>query len=212
MNRGIENTWCSIRLLARSITCSKKRRRMFAPRLVSLLLAHSCPAASSRCRSACDPERPLKWLENHLPALSGVHVFANQFDPLSRKDKSEAIVILVGLASRKSGSHPLLDDHSITIGMNAPKRDVDVREQMMHFRGNKVCDLVRSNHVVGVLESDRRGISGRCDPFGIGSKQLGDQPRITGFKSLPGIDHNLFRIRAVHFLLLLVLSESGPSL
>src|SRR3954451_3837996 len=128
----------------------------------------------SRSRTACDPKQPLKWLENHLPALSGVHVFANQLDPLARKDKSEAIVILVGLASRKSGSHSLLDDHSITIGMNAPKRDVDVREQMMHFRGNKVCDLVRSNHVVGVLESDRRGISGRCDPFGIGSKQLGD--------------------------------------
>jgi hypothetical protein len=45
--------------------------------------------------------------------------------------------------------------------------------------------------MVGVLKSESRGVSNRCDPFGIRSKQVRDERDITGLEGLPGGDDNL---------------------
>src|SRR3954453_20082079 len=71
----------------------------------------------------------------------------------------------------------------------------------MHFRRNEACDLIRSDHVVGVLERGGRSISCRRDPFGIGGKQFRDLLGVAGLENLPGSDDNLFGHWTVHRLL-----------
>ena len=105
--------------------------------------------------------------ENHLPAFSRVHVFANLLDTFACDHKDEAVVVFIRPPSRKRRPHPLFNDHRFAIGMDGAKRDIDPGEQAVHLGGDKARDLVRADHVIGMRKRHRRRIAGRRDPFGV---------------------------------------------
>ena len=67
--------------------------------------------------------------ENHLPAFSRVHVFANLLDAAACDDKDEAVVVVIRPSFRKRSAHPLFNDHRVTVGMDGAERDIDSGER-----------------------------------------------------------------------------------
>ena len=67
--------------------------------------------------------------ENHLPAFSRVHVFANLLDATALDDKDEAVVVVIRPSLRKRRPHPFLDDHDAAVGMDGAERDIDSGER-----------------------------------------------------------------------------------
>nr|WP_240538078.1 MULTISPECIES: hypothetical protein [Bradyrhizobium] len=69
---------------------------------------------------------------------------------------------------------PLLHDHDIAVDIDAAERDIDARKQPVHFLGDEAGDLVRSHHVIGMIERDGGGIGLRRDPFGVVGEECCD--------------------------------------